>query len=348
MGSLSMAVSDYLRDAMRTFGEGLSHGIIDAHELKQILTRAGDAALTEEEASEVVEDFADSHRQVDVQEFLLVLTMAEPRASDMQRATRQRNAGKLGEAVRGYRSVLETRRRELGDEHPSTICSLEHLGMALYMQTDLDGAAKCLREVVESRKTRCGPHHPQTLTAIAGLGCLLKDAKDFAGAEELLTQAAAAFEGDFTEKAITSRGMLATLYKDRGDLPRAREMLQSHLDEIRVHLGPSHTSYVTSCVNLGEVMMQLGDLRNAEPLLRDAVRRSGELKEEAGRFMCEQTAKGNLARLLEARGAYDEAISLLTDVVGTFAQIQHPMTVPFRAALARLHKLAAAARPLES
>lgn len=337
-----MAVSEYLRDAMRCFSE--DSGRISAEALRGILSRgeSGAGGMRPEDVNEVVSSFAkDGGDEIDVEEFLTAMSSSEPAASELSEATKQRDAGFVREACELFRQVVATRRRELGDAHPSTVCALEHLGMALYMVTDLDAAARCLREVVDARCKKHGEGHPSTVAAMAGLGCLLKDSQDFAAAEALLRKAAKAFEGDFTEKAITSRGMLASLYKDMGDLERARHMLQAHRREIVTYLGETHTSYVTATTNLGEVLLRKGDYAGAEGLLRAAVKASRGLDDKAGRFMCTQTALGNLAHCLEAQGAtrqIDEAIELLTEVVDGFAAIEHPMTQAFRAALQRLLK----------
>ncbi|KAF2464786.1 uncharacterized protein BDR25DRAFT_319046 [Lindgomyces ingoldianus] len=77
--------------------------------------------------------------------------------------------GKLGEAAKMFREVLEKRKRILGDEHPDTISAMNNLASTLGDQGQLDEAAKMKREVLEKMTRIFGDEHPKTREATENL-----------------------------------------------------------------------------------------------------------------------------------------------------------------------------------
>jgi tetratricopeptide (TPR) repeat protein len=81
-----------------------------------------------------------------------------------------RDKGRLDEAERQYRRVLELRRSALGDRHPLTISTIDALGAVLYMEADLDGAETLLLEALAARRETLGERHPDTIASISNSG----------------------------------------------------------------------------------------------------------------------------------------------------------------------------------
>ena len=141
--------------------------------------------------------------------------------------------GRYVEAEPLFRCLLESLRETLGSQHPSTLISINNLGMLLKEKGDLAAAEPLVREALEARRETLGIRHPDTLVSIGNFGGLLKAKGDLAAAEPLL-----------------------------------REALKGKLET----LGNRHPSTLLSINNLGTLLYEKGDLAAAEPLYREALK----------------------------------------------------------------------------
>ncbi len=82
--------------------------------------------------------------------------------------------------------MLETSRRLLGPEHPTTLASMNNLAETLRAQGDLVGARKLQEQVLETRRRLLGPEHPATSVAAWNLLHSVLAAGDREGARALL------------------------------------------------------------------------------------------------------------------------------------------------------------------
>ena len=71
--------------------------------------------------------------------------------------------GKYAEAEPLYHQALEGRRRTLGDEHPSTLVSINNLGMLRKNQGKYAEAESLFREGLEAGLRVLGDEHPYTV-----------------------------------------------------------------------------------------------------------------------------------------------------------------------------------------
>jgi uncharacterized protein (DUF2267 family) len=71
--------------------------------------------------------------------------------------------GKLTDAARIQREVLEVQRRVLGEEHPSTLSSANNLAGSLAYQGQHAEAEEMLQAVLVARRRVLGSAHPDTL-----------------------------------------------------------------------------------------------------------------------------------------------------------------------------------------
>ena len=65
--------------------------------------------------------------------------------------------------------VLESMKRLLGGEHPSTLTSMTNLASTLRKQGRWEEAETLGMEVMETRKTKLGLDHPDTLISMGNL-----------------------------------------------------------------------------------------------------------------------------------------------------------------------------------
>ena len=86
-----------------------------------------------------------------------------------------RDQGKYDEAEPLYREALKVKRETLGDRHPSTLASINNLGLLLSDQGKYDEAEPLYREALKVQRETLGDRHPDTLVSINNIGLLLVD-----------------------------------------------------------------------------------------------------------------------------------------------------------------------------
>ena len=83
--------------------------------------------------------------------------------------------GKLAEAEQFCRRALEGKERTLGRDHPSTLTSVNNLGMLLKAQGKLAEAEQFFRRALEGNERTLGRDHPNTRLTTENLRLLLAE-----------------------------------------------------------------------------------------------------------------------------------------------------------------------------
>ena len=96
-------------------------------------------------------------------------------STDAGTLRRIKDQGKWGEAEPLFRKAMEDSRRTLGDTHPSTLISINNLGLLLKAQGKLDEAEPLFVEALQGRRRTLGDTHPGALASINNLAGLLQD-----------------------------------------------------------------------------------------------------------------------------------------------------------------------------
>jgi tetratricopeptide (TPR) repeat protein len=223
-----------------------------------------------------------------------------------------RELGRLDEAVTGYRRVLAIA--------PDRVDALNNLGMALQTQGELDGAIACYNRALEL--------DPGRAETYCNRGVAYKD-------QGKLNEAIACYR-----RALELDQNLAVAYCNLGDAVKVLGAFQESLACCRraVELQPG---FAGAHGNLGSVLEEMGDLHGAEASFRTALRHdprfalaryklanllAAKLPEEdltalrgLAELACASDGRGvlsdwdrsllhfGLARVLDARGAYEEA-----------------------------------------
>ena len=71
-----------------------------------------------------------------------------------------------------YREALDGRRRTLGNDHPSTLRSINNLGTLLCDHGKYGEAEKLMREALDGHRRVLGDKHPDTFNSIKCLKIL--------------------------------------------------------------------------------------------------------------------------------------------------------------------------------
>eukprot|EP00964_Phaeocystis_antarctica_P048556 scaffold28115_cov70-Phaeocystis_antarctica.AAC.1 len=96
--------------------------------------------------------------------------------------------GKLEEARPLYEEALQGERETLGDRHPSTLTSINCMGVLLQEMGKLEEARPLLEEDLQASRETLGDRHPDTLISIYNMGDLLETQGSLAEAIPLFTE----------------------------------------------------------------------------------------------------------------------------------------------------------------
>ena len=132
--------------------------------------------------------------------------------------------GKYSDAEKLYRSVIETRSRILGPEHPDTLASRHRLVYALNEEEKHAEAESEAREVAELREKILGFEHPDTLLSRYNLASALYHEGKYAEAERLYREVFKLDNivlGPEHPRTLAARIGLANALNDQGKYPEA-------------------------------------------------------------------------------------------------------------------------------
>jgi len=231
-------------------------------------------------------------------------------------ASTLRELGLLERAMEPQEQALEIRRRELGDEDPDTLTSINDLGHLLKTRGKLDEAYPLFREALEGFRRTLGDEHPDTLVSLINLGTQLTAQGKLDEADPLLRAGLEGFRrtlGDEHPSTLASINNLGRLLKTQGKLDDAEPLLREALEGLRRTLGDEHPDTLISIGNLGSLLYQQGKLDDAGPLLREAL--EGLRRTLGDEHPGTLGSIGNLGRLLKTQGKLDDAEPLLREVL---------------------------------
>jgi non-specific serine/threonine protein kinase/serine/threonine-protein kinase len=219
-------------------------------------------------------------------------------------------------ALAPQEQALEIRRRELGDEHSSTLTSTGNLGTLLQAQGKLDDAEPLFREALEAQRRTLGDEHPHTLGTINNLGRLFQAQGKLDAAEPLLREALETLRrtrGDEHPHTLVTIESLGRLLRDQGKLDAAEPLLREALETRCRTLGDEHPDTLGTINNLGLLFQAQGKFDDAEQLYREAL--EGCRRTLGDEHPHTLNSINNLGSLLWAQGKHDEAEPLLREAL---------------------------------
>ncbi|HEY7330663.1 MAG TPA: tetratricopeptide repeat protein [Gemmataceae bacterium] len=261
--------------------------------------------------------------------------MASEEAEQQIRALNQQvselyEQAKHVEALEPARRACELSRRALGDNHPDTVTSLNHLGDVMQALEDLAGARLCFEQALDIRRRVLGDDHRSTAISFKNLGEVLRELGDLEAAKPCYEKALAICRrvlGDDhpnTGACFTNLGIL--LHK-MGDLTGARPHYEQALEIGRRVRGDDHPDTATDLENLGYLLKAMGDLAGARRYYEQAL----EINRRALGDDHRDTASNlndlgylslKLGELDEARRYLEQALAIRRRVLGD----NHPET----------------------
>ena len=218
--------------------------------------------------------------------------------------------GMATEAEDLIRLVLEIRIDTLGEDHPSSLMSLNQLADFLVSQGRIDEVEPLDRKTLEIRRRVLGEDHPDTLRSLNGLAATLFNQGRYAEAAPLFEEGLAIRRGSLGENhpdTLMLANNLAAVYLELGRQAEA-EALQREVVEGRMRvLGPDHDQTAMSIHNLGVTLAQLGRYEEAEERLIEAIEIRKKLPGDRRSFLF---SKSYLADVLRAQEEFGEAEAL--------------------------------------
>lgn len=216
--------------------------------------------------------------------------------------------GLFDQAVHFLEEALETRRKQLGEEHVDFAESLGALGDLYRKQGNYTEAEPLLKRALELREKLLGSDHHGVARSLNNLAVLYENTSRYAEAEPLYKQALAIHEkelgADHLDLAMFLTN-LAILMAKQGKYADAEPLFQRALNIEEKELGSDHPRVGTAYNNLAIVYKLQGKYEEAEPLYEHAL----EIQEKVlgPKHPAVARSLNNLANLYLEQGHYQEA-----------------------------------------
>jgi tetratricopeptide (TPR) repeat protein len=225
-----------------------------------------------------------------------------------QKADAARQRAHYADAERIDRTLLEIRRKWLGEDHPETASSYNNLAVNLNSQGRFAEAEPLVRRALAIWLKALGEDHPETAHSYNNLAFNLNGQGKFAEAESFYRKALAvklkALGEDHPETAF-SYNNLADNLNAQGKYAEAEPLFRKALAIFLRARGENHPYTALSYYNLAGNLNAQGKYAEAEPLFRQALaillKALGENHLETAR------SYNNVAANLNAQGKYAEA-----------------------------------------
>jgi tetratricopeptide (TPR) repeat protein len=185
--------------------------------------------------------------------------------------------GRWKEAEVSFAQVMETRKRVLGAEHPSTLASMANLASTYRDQGRWKEAEELAVRVVETSKRVLGAEHPSTLTSMANLASTYWNQGRWKEAEELevrMVETRKRVLGAEHPSTLTSIANLASTFGNQGRWKEAEELEEHVMETSKRVLGAEHPDTLTSIGNLASTYRNRGRWKEAEELEEHVVETS--------------------------------------------------------------------------
>ena len=170
-----------------------------------------------------------------------------------------------------YEEVLGMLRKLFGEEHPRVAAAMNNLAFIYHAEDKLSDALATTKKALEMQRNILGERHPNVADSLGIQGRWLYEAGAYVEAEEALRNAIEiqleTLEPDHPQLAIT-RMDLAELLIETGKLDEALEQAQLAETALVHSLGADKWRTAAAQQIHGAVLLALGDLENAEQLLR--------------------------------------------------------------------------------
>ena len=238
-------------------------------------------------------------------------------------------------------AVLQTRREQLGNDHPDTLTSINRMGVLLRSMGNYAEAEQHYREALEGRRRVLGDNHSETLQSMSNVASILIDQGKYEDAEKVAISArdrSREHLGEEHNRTVETTYTLAQVYDKRG-LHDQSEPLHLRVVEIRRKtLGDEHLKTIDALNNLAGWYWDNARYDEAEKLYVEILEtRQKTLGEEHPSTL---RATNNLGTLYHKQRRFDKAREMYTGSLDLHRRVlgeEHPDTLILLSNLATLH-----------
>ncbi len=223
--------------------------------------------------------------------------------------------GEVATATELLRGVIDEERRRSGGFSRDLALYLNEYGMLEHDRPDFAAAESAYRESLAIKRRLYGEAHPQVASGLLNLGMVLKDLKHPQEALEALEEAlrvGRVLHGDRHQEVAMALTSVAVALFDQG---RPAEAKVRYAEAVAIWRGLPAGSFeanqFANCLrNYGTLLIQTGELEQAEAILREAVAAYEGL--ELVDPLRSALASGRLGEALVALGRSAEGVPQLT------------------------------------
>jgi tetratricopeptide (TPR) repeat protein len=216
--------------------------------------------------------------------------------------------------VRQLRDLIETDRRELGDDNEKTLTDLTSLACAYREAGNYEGARALLEEVLSTRTRLAGAEDHETLKVANLLGRTLQDAGQLELAkaiQERILEAVVRQYGNMSDSAYVAMANLSGTLYALGEYEESIKLEEQILESRIERSGRSSPDAVKSTARTAKAKRALGQLEQARELDEKAVRVLEESHADAALVI---GAKRGLLEDLTYLGEWEDAKDLAGEI----------------------------------
>ncbi|MFH1198523.1 MAG: toll/interleukin-1 receptor domain-containing protein [bacterium] len=205
-------------------------------------------------------------------------------------------------------AALDVREKKFGKENPSTLTSINKLGILLQAKGAYEQAEILYRRALEARERILGKENPETLTSIFNLAALLTEKGNYEEAEKLHRWELEVSErilGKENPSTLISLNNLALLLYDKKDYIGAEKTYRTALEIFQKILGNENPETLNTKNNLAILLSDIHKYEEADQLFKEVL----EGREKVFGISDKRTAHTarNLADLYKQRYKSNEA-----------------------------------------
>lgn len=174
--------------------------------------------------------------------------------------------GLYGQAETELRTVIESSKRLLGDQHPETLAARHQLARVLHERGSTADAESELRALIKDRQRVLGEDHRSTLATRNQLAWALRERGEYGDAERELhavIEAKRRVLPDEHPDTWIARMDLAQVWHEQGQYEKADAAYQEVLAARRRLLGPDHPKTLNTMHDIANLRHQQGRLDQA-------------------------------------------------------------------------------------
>lgn len=220
------------------------------------------------------------------------------------------SASRFDDAVAAYRRSLEIR-QETDPESLYVADTLRSLGYSLSQMNECTASQEHLRASIEIYTAQLGDGSPSEAYSLSALAaCQAQTGEQEAAlassrrAEEIL-ETTLGPESEALAKILTMQGVIIA---SKGDYAAARAPYARALEIRTTTKGTAHPETIVAATNFGWMLVALGELDDAEPILEAALAGAAELR--GADHHANHQLLGAIAALHDARGDSETAIAM--------------------------------------